>query len=166
MSQESFSAVHKKRLEVQGFRGYSDEALACHQFGIRFAYGACAGLVALGLLLESIPVLLFALLVALLGAVLKRHPFDYIYNATLRKWLKRPTLPYRTKQVRFACMIATVWLACTIYFFYAGFPVAGYVWGGILVVLATLVTATDICIPSMIYNAFFERDRDTRSTLQ
>jgi len=33
----------------------------------------------------------------------------------------------------------------------------GYVLGRVMVAMATLVAATHVCIPSMVYNALFER---------
>jgi hypothetical protein len=39
---------------------------------------------------------------------------------------------HRTVQERFACAIATVWLAVTIYLFTAGWAVAGTILGGLL----------------------------------
>lgn len=149
----------RKRLEIQGFRGFTDTELSCHQFGIRFAYGVCAVLVVLSLLYKSIPILLFVLGIAILGIFLKRHPADYLYNAIIRHWLKRPILPYRTRQVRFACLVATFWLLVTIYLFANNFVFEARIWGSILVAVATLVTTTDICIPSMIYNFLFERKK-------
>jgi hypothetical protein len=41
--------------------------------------------------------------------------------------------------------------------FFTGATTVGYVLGGALAGVATLVATTHICIPSMIYNALFER---------
>ena len=40
--------------------------------------------------------------------------------------------------------------------FYAGHMVAGYVLGGLLASVSLLVSSTDICIPSIIYNFIFK----------
>jgi hypothetical protein len=52
--------------------------------------------------------------------------------------------------------VATLWLIATTYLFYAGFVIAGYVLGGLLVAVAFIVSTTDFCIPSMIYNFIFK----------
>jgi Domain of unknown function (DUF4395) len=150
------SPTTKKRLMVQGYNCYSDAELSQHQFGIRFAYYLCDSLVLIGLLLSNLWILAAAMFIAFLGWLLPRHPFDYLYNSVIRKMLDKPELPPRTKQVRFACGIATVWLAGTILLFHYGLFFLGYLLGGLLVAVATLVATTDICIPSMIYNALFK----------
>jgi hypothetical protein len=50
--------------------------------------------------------------------------------------------------------------------FSAGHPVVGYVLGGVVTLVALLVSTTDICIPSMIYRSLFgwERARDAQQT--
>jgi hypothetical protein len=70
--------------------------------------------------------------------------------------LNKPELPPRSKQLKFACIIATLWLVATTYLFYAGLVIAGYVLGGLLVAVAFIVSTTDFCIPSMIYNFIFK----------
>ena len=67
--------------------------------------------------------------------------------------MNRPKLPPRTNQGRFACAIATVWLAATIYFFAQGWTTAGTAMGVALLVPAGLVGFFDVCLPSMLYNA-------------
>jgi hypothetical protein len=64
-------------------------------------------------------------------------------------------MPARTNQGRFACGIASVWLVVTIYLLYNGYQIAGNIFGVSLIAVGALVTTTDICIPSMIYNAIF-----------
>lgn len=90
------------------------------------------------------------------GVVLPYHPFDYIYNHLVRRVLDKPRLPRRSNQLKFACGVATIWIAATIYLFYYGFAMAGYVAGGMLFSVAFLVSTTDICIPSIIYNFLFK----------
>ena len=92
------------------------------------------------------------MVVSILGVILPNHPFDYIYNILLSGPLNKPKLPRRSRQLRFACVVATIWLATTIYLFYTGLAIAGYVSGGILFSVALLVSTTDVCIPSLIYN--------------
>lgn len=147
----------RKRLETQGYKGLTDAELNDFKFGIRFAYFLCTSLVVVGLLLTSLEILTVAMIVAFFGSVSAYHPFDYLYNYLVRHLINKPRIPHRSKQGRFNCAIATVWLAGIIFLFYAGLSVLGYVAGGILVSVAALVSTTDICIPSMIYNSIFQR---------
>ncbi len=151
------SPVRRKRLETQGYKGFTDSELNDFKFGIRFAYYSCGSIAALGLLLGSPEILAAAMAIALLGTLPPYHPFDYLYNYVIRHLIHRPKIPPRPNQGRFACGIAMVWLGGTIYLFYAGLPLWGYAAGGILLLSATLVSTLDICIPSMIYNFLFRR---------
>jgi hypothetical protein len=53
--------------------------------------------------------------------------------------------------------VGGAWLAATGAAFFVGATTLGYVLGGILAAMALLVASTHICIPSMIYNALFQR---------
>lgn len=155
------SPTCKRRLHVQGYQNYSDKELFDHKYGIRFAYALCITLVALGLIFTSIPILSLTAFIALAGTFLPRHPFDYVYNNGVRQPLKKPKLPPRSNQGRFACGMATAWLVVTIYFLYNGYWIAGNIFGASLFAVGALVTTTDICIPSMIYNSIFKRTKTT-----
>jgi hypothetical protein len=149
------SPVCKRRLYVQGYQGYSDKELNEYKYGIRFAYILCATLVALGLVLSNIPLLITASIVAFIGIFPPYHPFDYLYNYAVRHLLKKPKIPQRTNQGRFACGIAFVWLTIIIYLIKNNHFMASYIMGGILLAIATMVSVLDICIPSMVYNFLF-----------
>lgn len=144
---------------MQGYGRFTASELAALRFGIRFPYAVCAVVAALGIATTSVEAVAGLAVIAFLGVVLPYHPLDYIYNHGLRQLLRRPKLPVRTPQTKFACMVATAWLAVTAILFWRGLLVAGVIWGGVLVALATLVSTTDICIPSMIYNLFIARKR-------
>lgn len=147
----------RKWLTVQGYSTYTDKELHDYRFGIRFAYALCGSIVLLGLLFHNISLLVVAAIVAFFGMFPPRHPFDYLYNGLVRHWLHKPKLPPRTAQGRFACGIATIWLIITIYLLQNHHTVAGYIFGAVLLCSATLVSTTDICIPSMIYNWLWKR---------
>jgi hypothetical protein len=112
----------------------------------------CAAIAIIALALVSVPLLAALMIIAFFGIVLPNHPFDYLYNYGLRQMLGRPKLPPRSAQVKFACGVATFWLALTIFLLRQGLTTLGIVWGAVLVGIAVLVGTTDICIPSMIYN--------------
>lgn len=149
------SPTRRKRLETQGYVGFTDAELNDFKFGIRFAYYLCGTLVVIGLLLTNLKILAVAMIIAFFGALPPHHPFDYLYNYAIRFLINKPKIPHRSNQGRFACGIATVWLGGVIFLFYTGLHVWGYIAGGILVAIATLVSTMDICIPSMIYNFLF-----------
>ena len=156
----SLSPKRVKRIREQGYFHQSESELASLAFGNRFAYRLCTTLLIPGVVLADIPVLSLMMAIAFLGVVLPYHPFDYIYNHVLSERMGKPQLPPRSKQLKFACTVATLWIATTIFMFYAGQMVAAYVLGGMLIAVALLVSTIDLCIPSVIYNTLFERRRE------
>ncbi len=141
-----------KRLKIQGYCNMTDTRLSELAFGNRFAYILCSGVVGVGVLTAHIPILGTMMVVALFGVLLPNHPFDYIYNYGIRDLMGKPKLPRRSKQIKFACIVATIWLAITIGLFHIGFATGGYIVGGVLFSLTFIVSTTDICVPSLIYN--------------
>lgn len=155
--QKMLSPTRIRRMKAQGYTYQSDEKLSALAFGNRFAYRLCTGLLTIGVVTSSIPVLSVMLVIAFLGIILPNHPFDYIYNGFLAKRMNKPMLPSRSKQLKFACMIATMTITITIYLFFADFTTAGYIMGAILAGTAFLVGTTDYCIPSEVYNRLYEK---------
>ena len=87
------SPVTRRRLEIQGFIGLSDESLREVGPWLRFTPALCTGIVMIGTVL-ALPALLWVLVpIALFGAVFPRHPFDYIYNIGLRRLTGTRPLP-------------------------------------------------------------------------
>jgi len=158
--EKTLSSTTRRRLDVQGMNGISDEALAEIFPWQRMAYLMCSILAGVGTALAS-PIILWILVpVAGLAALFPVHPFDLIYNHGIRHFRKTGPLPKRAAQGRFACGIATVWLIATALAFQSGFPITAYVLGFSLTFVGLLVGTTDICIPSIIYNAIFLRKQD------
>ena len=153
----SISDATRKRLCIQGFGSYSGEQLAAFRFGIRLPYLVCGIIAVIALAFVSIPLLAILLVIALFGVILPNHPLDYLYNYGIRQLSGRPKLPRRSAQIRFACGLASFWLVVTIILFSQGLIVPGIIWGALLVVSATLVGTTDICVPSMMYNLITNR---------
>lgn len=145
------------RIKAQGYdKGFNNEEISQHAVGNRFAYQMCTILFLTGLLLTNIFILTAASLIAFLTVVLPYHPFDYLYNYGIRHLLKRPKLPKRTAQAKFACGTAAIWLGVIIFLFSNNQMILGYVLGGVLFFVALLVSTIDYCIPSMIYNTLFK----------
>jgi hypothetical protein len=156
----ALSRTTRARLDIQGLGDISDEVLASIVPWQRMAYFLCALLAGVGTVLAS-PTILFSLtVVSAPAALLPFHPFDLIYNHGVRHLRNTGPLPKRRAQGRFACGIATLWLVATGIAFGAGQNVLGYLLGGSLTAVGLLVGTTDICIPSMIYNALFVRSAD------
>ncbi|MEO1215098.1 MAG: DUF4395 family protein, partial [Bacteroidota bacterium] len=155
MEKHVISAVRKKRFEVQGITGYSIETLSELKYGIRFAFQLCVSLVLIGLLIKSYELLILTNIAAIGGAIMSRHPFDYIFNHLISPVIKKPPVPPRPPQLRFACTMASFWLAGIISLFIFHMNTAAYILGASLIIVGGLVSTTDICIPSMIYNALF-----------
>jgi hypothetical protein len=156
------SSFCRTNLEIQGILGFDDEELVTHRPGFRFAYQLCFVITLLGTVLQSIPILAIAATAAFFAMFPPNHPFDYLYNFTLGRLRNKPKLPPRTRQGRFACAIATAWLATTIYLFATGRMTAGIAMGVALLVPAGLVGFFDVCLPSMLFNAIVYRRLNPR----
>ena len=114
----------------------------------------------------SLAACLGAVFFALVAAFPPRHPVDYLYNYGVRQLLGKPKMPPRPAQGRFACAIATAWLGSIMYCFSQGFDMAAYILGGTLLVVAGLVSSVDLCIPSLIYNALFAKNKSSVESSQ
>jgi hypothetical protein len=154
--QTGLSSGRLYNLRTQGYCNYSDSKLSKLAYGNRFAYYICSSLLLAGVILANIPILATMMIVSIFGVILPNHPFDYVYNNIISSALNKPKLPPRSKQLKFACIISSVWLAATIFLFYTGLTTAGYIVGGIQFSIAFLVSTTDVCIPSLVYNFLFK----------
>ncbi|WMI64890.1 DUF4395 family protein [Aestuariibaculum sp. YM273] len=152
----NLSKTRINRLKAQGYLNQSDQEICELAFGNRFAFITCSILVGLGVATANILILSTMTLIAFLGIVLPYHPFDYIYNYWIRNLLNKPRLPQRSQQLKFACIIATIWLSTTVFLFYSQLYIAGYIAGTLLFLVALIVSTTDFCIPSSIYNYIFK----------
>jgi hypothetical protein len=138
-----------ENLGTQGFCLSGAEARRL-RVGLRFPTALCLGLVVPGLIVQS--ELLIGLLVPL-GAVAgwtARHPFDHLWNHGVRHLTGAPPLPPNPPRRRHAFKLATVWLGAVALLFATGQPTWALVLGGVLVSVCSLVTITNLCIPSTI----------------
>jgi len=147
----TISPLRRRLLDIQGFEDIDDDTLARTEPWLRFAPALCAAIAALGTALGSAPLLWILAAIAAAGAALPFHPFDLVYKLGVRRLTSGPPLPENQAPRRFACGLASLWLAMTGALIVAGYAAAGYVLGGSLVAIAALVAATHICIPSMIF---------------
>ncbi len=145
----------RRRLDIQGLEAVADERLCSVTPWHRLAFGLCALLAAAGTATASPVILLVLLPIAVVGAAMPVHPFDLLYNLAIRRITGTGPLPRRGAPTRFACGLASAMLIAIIWAFTTHRPVLGYVLGSTMVAVATLVSTTDICIPSMIYRTLF-----------
>jgi hypothetical protein len=156
---QTLSATMRKRLNVQGLSDIDDETLAETAPWLRMAFGICALLAGAGTALAPPTILWILTPLAALAVLSPVHPFDLVYNHGVRHVRNTGPLPRRPAQNRFACGVGAAWMVATALAFQSGALVVGYVLGAALTSIALLVGTTDICIPSMIYNALFLRSR-------
>ncbi len=149
------SAVVRKRLEAQGYRNLDDATLADIGPWLRWTYAICTLLMITGTVLASPAILWTLSVIALIGAILPFHPFDWLYNYGFRFLTGTGSFPRQGAPRRFACGLAAVWLIGTGLAFYGGATVAGYVLGAMFAAVGVLVSTTYFCIPSLIYNTVF-----------
>jgi hypothetical protein len=140
---------------MQGYQRLPDPERRELWLGLRFAPALClAGIVA-GAALAS-PVLLFATAAtALLGGfVLPKHPFDYLYDLVVRPALGGPSIPPSPPPRRFACQLATPWIAAVAVAFLAGEPLVAWLAAAPLIATGATVKLTNWCFPSFLYGLF------------
>lgn len=116
--------------------------------GLRFSTGLCLGLVIVALILQSAP---FVLALSAIGAVAgfsARHPFDLLWNGVVRHLAGAPPLPPNPTRRRHAFKVATVWLLVVGGLLAAGATTVALVLGGLLVTACSIVTVTNLCLPS------------------
>lgn len=134
-------------LTTQGYC-LSDHERRALAVGLRFSTGLCLALVVVALALES-PVMVFALSgVGLVASFSARHPFDHLWNHAARRVVGGPPLPPNPAPRRRAFAVATVWLLVVGTLLAMGATTAGLILGGMLAAACTVVTATNLCLPS------------------
>ena len=147
-----------RNLAVQGYCLGAGEA-ARLRVGLRFATGLCLSLVALGLALESAPLLLVLAAIGAVAGVTPRHPLDLVWNHGVRHLTGAPELPPNPVRRRHAFKVAAVWLVGVGALFAAGEDALALGLGLALVGACALVTATNFCIPSTLL-ALLERPKE------
>jgi hypothetical protein len=137
----------RANLTTQGYCLSDDEGRALN-VALRFSTGLCLALVVTALTLES-AAMVFALSgVGLLAGFTARHPFDHLWNHGVRHVVGGPALPPNPTRRRHAFKIGTVWLLVVGALLAAGAATVALVLGGLLVAACTIVTATNLCLPS------------------
>jgi hypothetical protein len=134
----------------------SDYEVDVFRYWLRFAPAVCLVWTLTGIAFAS-PVILASLVpFALLGAVLRGHPFDLVYDRVIRPMIATPRLPCYGMPRRFACLMAASTIGSAAAAFATGFDLIGYAIGLTMIVMAAIQVFTGYCIPSAIYGLFFE----------
>ena len=155
MSNLSISPRLQSWLEIRGIACSNDPEFVKLVPWLRTTFLLCGTLVGIGTGLAFTPLLWAMVPIAALGGILPVHPFDLIYNFGIRHLTGTRPLPRNGAPTRFACGIAAVWLVATALAFEAGIAWLGYVLGGALTAVAAIVSVTNFCIPSLIYQLLF-----------
>jgi hypothetical protein len=138
-------------LELQGFYGIEDSELSKVDFGLRVSPVICAMTVAVATITANANIFWGLLPFALAGALLPGHPFDVVYNHGLRHWINGSRLPRYQAPRRFACLLASAFIAASALSIQSGAVLAGQILGGALVVTALIPILTGFCVPSFLY---------------
>jgi hypothetical protein len=144
----------RENIQAQGFCDLDDETCAQINYPLRLSPAICMVWPAVGTALAS-PIILWTLAsFAALGAILRGHPFDVLYNYGLRHLFGTPVLPRYGARRRFACALATIMIVAAAWGFQAGMPLVGYSFGWALVAAAFVNVSTGFCIPSFMVRLF------------
>lgn len=145
---------------MQGYVDLDDEAKSRFALLLRFTPGVCTALIIIGLALQSSIWLAAMAFIALIGALLPSgHPVDLVYNFGLRHLFGTSKLPPNPKPRRFACFVATLFLAGSAFSFQYDLPGLGFALGGFLSMVGIVVTLTNWCLASWMYRLIFGRPK-------
>jgi hypothetical protein len=101
---------------------------------------------------QSAAVLWAVVPVAMLGAGMRYHPFDLIYNYAVRPVIGGRALPPHGASRRFASGAAAVLIAVVATLFALGAATAGTILGVLLLALPVTVISTGFCVASFVFH--------------
>lgn len=153
----------RRRIEMQGFVGLDDETLCAVGPWFRLAPAICMIWSGVGTVLASWLVTWSLVPFAILGAVLRGHPFDLIYEWGFRPLVNSPPIPRYGAPRRFACAVAAVWLGFTGWAFYVGATPVCWLLGTGMFLMALVQVTTDFCIPSFHFNLLSGKRKTAQS---
>ena len=155
---DRFTSWSRSCLTMQGYGSLGEEERRSLWLGLRFSTALCFAGIALGTVLAS-PALLLAMAVTagVGGFITAKHPFDYVYDAALRPLLGGPRVPPSPAPRRFACQLATPWIAAIAAAFLADAAAIAWILALPLLMVSATVTVTNWCLPSFIYGLLHGR---------
>ena len=138
----------RRRLEVQGFLGLTDDELKAIGPWMRFTPLLNLVFTAVGTAFGSIPILLGLAILMIAGAIMPMHPFDALYNGLVRHINHTQSLPKSGVRRRIIFAIGAIWLLLTTGAFLIGKSGAGYVLGGLMAVFISPLAVIHFCVLS------------------
>lgn len=155
----------ERLVRLQGWRGDDvDRAAEAGQIAQRIGPATCAlASVALAAT-RSVPLGAVVAGTAVVGALAPLHPFESAYGAWSQR-RGRPLLPSNRAAKRLGCAVGSVMLGASTVAFATGAPRTGTALAVSLGALATFVSTTNVCVPSVIFISVFGEERSTRANL-
>jgi len=145
-------SFQQKNLFQQGYQSYTPKELKQIEWGLRFTPTVCVLIALYGLVTQNPYILFF---VAALGTwaffAPAAHLMDLIYNHLVRNIFKAVKLPPNPLPRRIACLSTAIMNTIAGIFFLAGFPIAAYITGAMLLSLQAIVIFTHFCAASWMY---------------
>ena len=147
-------------LRLQGWRDQElDQAVAAGN-AHRFAPGYCAIGATVVAITGSWILAAILMSTAVIGVFARNHPVEAIYNALAKDSCRTPIPPNRAAK-RLGCAIGTAFLGASAITLAVGATLTGQVLAGAFAAVAWFVTATNVCVPSVIYVTLFGAARST-----
>ncbi len=147
----SFADWSRACLNMQGYR-LSVEEKRRSELAIKFTPAVCTVLTVLFVALQWSAGLWALAATALVGALLPRHVFDYVYGVLLSRPLGTGWAPPNPPQRRFACTGAALMIGVGAWLIDGGAVVAGSAVALAFAGIAGVMAVTNWCLPSFIYN--------------
>jgi O-antigen/teichoic acid export membrane protein len=138
----------RRRLEVQGFLGLTDDELKAIGPWMRFTPVLNLTFTVMATASSSIPLLVGLAILMAAGAIMPVHPFDAFYNGLVRRITRTQPLPKSGVRRRIVFAVGTVWLLLTTGTFLLGMSVLGYVLGGLMAVFIAPLATIHVCVLS------------------
>lgn len=154
----SFSEWALDNIDAQGYRLTRDEKTRL-ALPMRFPSGILA-LLALIFVIAGSSFGLYALAASsAVGAIFRRHPFDYLYGYLLAQPMGTAWAPTSTPQRQFAHAAGVVLLGAPALLFASGHGVLATLLGLFYVGISAAVAASNWCLRALIYNRLFLKGR-------
>lgn len=150
-------------IDMQGYR-LTDAEKRRLTIPLKFAPALCALFAAVSLAQQSVAGFAALAVIAFVGGLLPRHLFDYLYAVALEPLLRTGLPPTNPPQRHFACLMGSAMLATAAVGFAVGFDALAWTLGLAFIGAATLVTLTNWCLPSFIYNLTVGRAQSHHSS--
>jgi hypothetical protein len=147
----------RRRVEKQGFLGLSDDKLREIEPWLRFTPFLTGLFAALGTLGRFHFPLFVLAGVSVLGVVLPRHPFDYLYQNFIRHFENSLPLPPSPGLRRFVYGFQAIVIAAAAWGFMAGYTRTSYTLGWLIAAEAAWLAAHQISLVSEAWTFVFGR---------